>query len=334
MAQTPAQGLTRIGDDVWAFLRPRGGWREANTGLVVAPGSASLVVDTMWDVAWARRVAQVQQPLVSRAPITEAVNTHSDGDHWWGNDTLPATARITTSAAARQGMREDLPPAALTVLATAGQLLGRVPGPIGRTGAYMARIPGDARFPRRLPRMPDHTFDTTERLVVGGRPVDLERLGPAHTAGDVIVHVPDAGVVFSGDLLFVGSTPVLWHGPLENWTDALDRLLALDADVYVPGHGPMCGSAEIREVRDYWMWLDAAARPHHARGTRPLDAARALVRSAEFVRFRDWHAPERIVLSLSTLYHVWDGNPPGPPTVVRRARAFADAEALLREGTV
>ncbi len=75
-----------MGDGVWAFMRPTGGWGgETNTGLVVSPGAASLVVDTVWDVAWAKRIADVQRPLVADAPVTEAVNTHSDGgDHWWG----------------------------------------------------------------------------------------------------------------------------------------------------------------------------------------------------------------------------------------------------------
>lgn len=89
-------GSTQIGDGVWAFVRAPGGWGEANTGLVVDAGTASLVVDTAWDTRLARRIAEAQQPLVARAPITEAVNTHSDGDHWWGNDTLPAATRITT----------------------------------------------------------------------------------------------------------------------------------------------------------------------------------------------------------------------------------------------
>jgi len=327
-------GSTQIGDGVWAFVRAPGGWGEANTGLVVDAGTASLVVDTAWDTRLARRIAEAQQPLVARAPITEAVNTHSDGDHWWGNDTLPAATRITTSAAALRGMREDLPPAAVTALATAGRWLGAVPGRVGAAAAYMRRIPGGAHLPWRSPRLPDHTFDTGLRLEVGQRPVALERLGPCHTAGDAIVHVPDAGVVFAGDLLFVGSTPILWHGPLENWIAAMDRLLALDADAYVPGHGPLCGPDEIRELRAYWVWLEQAGREQHARGAGPLEAARRLVRDPEFVRWGDWIHPERIVLSLSTLFHGWGGHPPAPPTVARRAGAFADAETLLRELSV
>lgn len=325
-------GLTQLGDGVWAFLRPSGGWGEANTGLVVAPGAASLVVDTMWDVAWAKRVADVQQPLVVDAPITEAVNTHSDGDHWWGNDTLPTGTRITTSAEALEGMHEDLPPAALTVMATTGEMIGRIPGPIGAAGSYLARVRGDARFPRRTPRFPDHTFDETHRLTIGDRAVDLERLGPCHTAGDLVAHVPDAGVVFTGDMLFIGTTPILWHGPLENWIAALDRLLAWEADVYVPGHGPLCGTTEILELREYWVWLRDAGRAQYDSGNGIRQAARELARSKEFDRWNHWSSPERIVLSLSTLFHQWHGNPPGPPTVLRRARAFADAGTLLRDG--
>ncbi|CCW13508.1 MBL fold metallo-hydrolase [Rhodococcus aetherivorans] len=324
-------GLTQIGDGVWAVVRTPGGWGEANTGLVVDAGTASLVVDTAWDTRLARRIAEAQQLLVSRAPITEAVNTHSDGDHWWGNDTLPATARITTSAAALRGMREDLPPAAVAALAAAGRPLAALPGMLGAAAAYMRRVPGGARLPLRSPRLPDHTFDTVLRLDVGQRPVQLERLGPCHTAGDLIAHVSDAGIVFAGDLLFIGSTPILWHGPLENWLAAIDRLLALDADLYVPGHGPLCGPTEIRELRAYWVWLEQAGREQYARGAGPLEAARQLVRDPEFVRWGDWIHPERIVLSLSTLFYGWDGHPPAAPTVVRRARAFADAETLLRE---
>jgi cyclase len=40
---------------------------------------------------------------------------------------------------------------------------------------------------------------------------------PAHTRGDVIVHVPEARTVFTGDILFVGGTPIVWAGPLSNW---------------------------------------------------------------------------------------------------------------------
>jgi glyoxylase-like metal-dependent hydrolase (beta-lactamase superfamily II) len=195
----------------------------------------------------------------------------------------------------------------------------------------MRQVTGGADLPRRLPRLPDHTFEITETITVGGRDAHLRTLGPAHTPGDLIIHLPDAGVVFSGDLLFIGSTPIIWHGPLGNWIDALDHMIGLDADTYVPGHGPICGRREIELLRDYWQWVAEAGREHFVAGTPPLRAAREMVRSSEFTPFSQWGSSERIVVNLSTLYRLWDGGQPAPPTFARRARAFADAGTLQRE---
>ncbi|QCB48949.1 MBL fold metallo-hydrolase [Rhodococcus sp. PAMC28707] len=326
------EGLKQIADGVWAFLRPPGSWGQTNTGLIVDQGAASMVVDTVWDTGWAKRVASATELLVTDAPITEVLNTHSDGDHWWGNDAVPAAARITTSVASFEAMKEELPPAAVSAFATLGRLVGPIPGPIGDVGTYMNTVRGGARFPRKLPRLPDHTFEVTERIDVGARQVQLRYLGPAHTAGDLIAHVPDAGVVFAGDLLFIGSTPILWHGPLSNWVDALDHLIALDAAVYVPGHGPICGLGEVHKLRAYWTWVDEAGRQHFDAGVDSVHAARNMMASPEFVPFSKWTSPERLVLSMSTLYRLWEGKPAAPPTLVRRVAAFAAAGAMLRRG--
>ena len=63
---------------------------------------------------------------------------------------------------------------------------------------------------------------------MGDRAVAFLELGPAHTGGDTIVHVPDAGTVFTGDLLFIDGTPIVWAS-LSNWITACDRILELDA---------------------------------------------------------------------------------------------------------
>ncbi|WP_072804307.1 MBL fold metallo-hydrolase [Rhodococcoides yunnanense] len=321
---------TQVGDNTWAFVWS-GSWGQANTGLIVDPGSTSMIVDTVWDVNRARQIADETSRLVVDAPVTDVVNTHSDGDHWWGNDTVPAGARIITSTASLHAMKEEAPPRAVHAFASLGSMVGWVPGPLGAMGSYMNRVRGGARLPRRTPRMPTHTFDVTEQISVGSRSVGLRCLGPAHTSGDLIAHVPDAGVVFAGDLLFVGSTPVVWHGPLGNWTAALDHLLSLDAEVYVPGHGPLCGTAEVAAVRDYWTWVETAAREHFDAGVEARHAARNMMQSRDFLPFAHWGSPERVVLSLSTLYRLWDGKPAAPPTLARRARAFADGGTLLRE---
>ncbi|SDG18964.1 Glyoxylase, beta-lactamase superfamily II [Lentzea fradiae] len=96
---------------------------------------------------------------------------------------------------------------------------------------------------------PTHTFRDTVTLDVGGRRVDLHHFGPAHTSHDVVVHVPDAGVVFAGDLVEQGAPAQA--GPdatPSNWRAVLDRLLELDPRVVVPGHGDPVDAEFVRRM--------------------------------------------------------------------------------------
>ena len=72
---------------------------ESNAGLLVGDG-ASLLVDTLWDVPLTRRMLAAMEPHLAGAPVETLVNTHSDGDHWWGNQLLAARRIVTSDAAA------------------------------------------------------------------------------------------------------------------------------------------------------------------------------------------------------------------------------------------
>ena len=88
------------------------------------------------------------------------------------------------------------------------------------------------RSPSRTSRSrcpPGRSSDRLD-LQVGGRTVSLLEVGPAHTAGDAVVHLADAGIVFTGDILFHGGHPIVWAGPVANWIAACDRVLALRPD--------------------------------------------------------------------------------------------------------
>src|SRR5439155_11681230 len=89
--------------------------------------------------------------------------------------------------------------------------------------------------------LPEQTFSGELEVKVGERALRLMEVGPAHTRGDTLVHVPSAGVLFSGDILFAGSHPIAWAGPVSNWIAACDRIIALGPEVIVPGHGPAAG---------------------------------------------------------------------------------------------
>jgi glyoxylase-like metal-dependent hydrolase (beta-lactamase superfamily II) len=180
---------------------------------------------------------------------------------------------------------------------------------------------------------PSRDFEGKLSLDVGGRAVRLIEVGPAHTPGDLFVHVPDAGVVYTADLLFIGGTPVMWAGPVANWIGAIDTLLALDADVYVPGHGPVCGREEAEAVKRYWTWLEASARHRFGLGMSPWEAARDIALSAEFRthEWSLWSTPERIVINLETLDKERRGELGGEPSTRDMVTIFSRVALLARE---
>jgi glyoxylase-like metal-dependent hydrolase (beta-lactamase superfamily II) len=96
---------------------------------------------------------------------------------------------------------------------------------------------------------PTHTFRDTVTLDVGGRRVDLHHFGPAHTSHDVVVHVPDAGVVFAGDLVEEGAEAQAGSDATpSNWRHVLDLVLELNPRIVVPGHGNPVDAQFVREM--------------------------------------------------------------------------------------
>jgi glyoxylase-like metal-dependent hydrolase (beta-lactamase superfamily II) len=179
---------------------------------------------------------------------------------------------------------------------------------------------------------PTRTFSGRLELDVGGRKVELIEVGPAHTHGDLIVHVPDARVVFAADVAFVGSTPVMWVGPLDGWLRALDTIEALEPEVVVPGHGPVTDVAGLVTLRAYWAYLDAAARPRLAGGVAARAVAREIVTSEEYSAqpFAGWECPERAVINVHTLdRHRRGGSEPRGPAVVAILAAVGRLAAEL-----
>jgi glyoxylase-like metal-dependent hydrolase (beta-lactamase superfamily II) len=177
-------------------------------------------------------------------------------------------------------------------------------------------------------RLPTEAFDGQRDLQVGDREVRLLELGPAHTAGDAIAVVPDAGVIFTGDILFIEGTPIMWEGPVSNWLAACDRILELDARVIVPGHGPVTDASGVRDVQRYLTYVRDQARARFDAG---MDAETA-ADDIDIADFRDWGDPERIAVNVATLYREFDPSLPElpvPEQFVRMAR-WASRHGTLR----
>ena len=332
-------GLHSIGQNISAWLTPNGGWGESNAALISGHKS-SLLVDTLWDLPRTEAMLEAFQPQIEAAPIEQLVNTHADGDHWFGNQLVSAPKIIATKVAARH-MRRYGPGQMTALRAVAGIFRGLSYVPLPRRSRwrvaadYLEDMMRPFDFSNIKPAPPTLTFSRKLALDVGGRQVILMEVGPAHTTGDLIVYLPEDRVVIAGDVLFLGSTPVLWDGSSRNWIKACEKILALHADTIVPGHGPLTDPSGVEAVRRYWQFLRSAVRVHFDKSRPPAEAALRIARSDEFLKqpFATWDGKERILINVYAIYRKLLGRKRhvNPLTRVNLLRKTAILKAQLEE---
>ncbi|MEX1170449.1 MAG: MBL fold metallo-hydrolase [Chloroflexota bacterium] len=206
-----------IGDRV--FVR-RYEFYDQNIGVVLGD-AAALVIDTRSTHVQAREIAADLRMLTSD-PVTVVVDTHGHFDHAFGNHVFrPAT--IWGQAGC---------PPFLTRTAEARR--ARVARDEPSLAADLAEVVIDP---------PDQVFETTATIDVGGRPVELRYLGRGHTDHDAVVSIPDADVVFAGDLIEGGNVPFFNDAYPLDWPATAESLAELVTGIVVPGHGDHAGRA-------------------------------------------------------------------------------------------
>lgn len=303
-----ARGLHEIGDRCYAYLQPDGSWGWSNAGLVVGDG-ASLLVDTLFDLRLTAAMLETMAPVRGAAPIATVVNTHANGDHCYGNQLVTGAAIVASTSTARE--MGEVSPAMLAGLNAAP----------GALGALFRSFFGAFDFSGIELTRPTRTFDGELDLDVGGRAVRLIEVGPAHTRGDTLVHVPDARTVYTGDILFIGGTPIAWAGPLSNWIAACDRMLGMDVEMVVPGHGPVTDKRGVAAVRDYLAYIDTEATARFHAGMDAWDAARDIALGA----FSALGERGRVAVNVEAVYRALDPKHRSP-TVVELFQRMAALE--------
>ena len=220
------------------------------------------------------------------------MNTHANGDHWFGNSELVARRRDQLASA---------PTAAEMATSGPDLLLGllRQDGAVGRFARHIF-APFD--FDGITPTLATRTFERELTLDVGGTQVQVLNLGPAHTGGDSVVYVPSARTLYAGDLLFIGGTPIGWAGPISNWIRACQVMLDLDAEIIVPGHGPVTDAAGVRGVMDYLEFVEHEAAERHRRGMTPQEA----MRDISLGRFAELDERGRLAQNILAVYYELD----------------------------
>ncbi|MEE4361647.1 MAG: MBL fold metallo-hydrolase [Pseudomonadales bacterium] len=293
------QGLQALGNGTWAWLQPDGSWGWSNAGLVTDSG-ATLLVDTLYDLTLTGRMLEAMAASVpAAARIERLVNTHANGDHCNGNELVTGAEIIASTACAEEMAHED--PASMA-------RMRRQAAELGDLGAFFLHCFGAFDFEGITQTLPTRTFDDALSLLVGDKRVDLTRVGPAHTRGDVLVSVPDDEVVYTGDILFIEGHPIIWAGPVGNWLRACDRIIERAPALVVPGHGPVTDLRGVRAVRDYLTYIRDEARLRYDAGLTAADAARDI----NLADYESWGDAERIAVNVATLYREFSGDPSAP----------------------
>lgn len=230
---------------------------DLNVGLVLGDGGC-LVIDTRSSLAEGRELAAAVR-AVTPAPWL-VVTTHAHYDHCFGNGAF-RPARIWAHRRAAE------------VLAGYGTVARALAAAAYRDAGRpdtAAEIEATAIDP------PDQLLDIQADLDVGGRPVTLRYLGRGHTDSDLAVLVPDAGVLFAGDLIEEGAPPAFEDSfPLE-WPSAAAALAALASGPVVPGHGAVVDAAFVHAQQADLARTAELARAAFAAG-QPAEAALAEV---------------------------------------------------------
>lgn len=299
------QGLHDVGNGCFAYLQPAGTWGLSNAGLVTSDGEA-LLVDTLFDLKRTREMLDAMRAATpAAARIGTVVNTHANGDHCYGNALVEGATIVATRASAAE--MDEVPAPMLAALMRQARS-----GAAGPLGDYLVHCFGAFDFDGIAPTAPTQVFDGEVTLSVGSKEVRLLEVGPTHTKGDLLVHVPSDRVIYTGDILFIEVTPIMWQGPVGNWIKACDTILAADVDVIVPGHGPLTDQEGVRAVRDYLVYIRDEARRRYDAGMSPADAARDIALGA----YARWSDAERIAVNVHTLYREFSGGELAPPAVL------------------
>jgi glyoxylase-like metal-dependent hydrolase (beta-lactamase superfamily II) len=283
--------LQQLAEDVFACLQEDRGLGTSNSGLIRTGGG--LVVDTFWDLPHTRKMIDLYA-AVAPEPVHRVVNTHHNGDHCWGNQLFRGAEIIGHRSCAAAFGRES--PELMQALHGAADS----DDPLFR---HMAGLLAAWDF-RGIELTPPTTLiDDRLDLDLDGVRAELLYVGPAHTGGDVIVHLPDERIVFTGDVLFRLCTPIGWDGTFAQWGRALDRIVDLAPEVIVPGHGPLCGVEGPREMKAYLEYVRAEARPFFDAEVPALEAAKRI----DLGPYGGWTEPERIYFNIERAYREFRG---------------------------
>jgi glyoxylase-like metal-dependent hydrolase (beta-lactamase superfamily II) len=256
--------LHEVAPGVHAAVARPGGTSVSNAAIIDL-GDKTLVVDTMMTLAAAEDLHAAGMELTGRSAAI-AVNSHWHSDHTGGNQIFPRAEILATPRTVEliaENSPEDRDAYAAEIdefMAWARKLrdeaegedeVARADARLHLTETLLAEVP---RF--RL-TLPSPRLGELLEIVGTARTADVISFGAGHTESDAFVHLPDDGVIVTGDLLWVDSHPRINDGEPAAWATSLDRMAALGAMNMIPGHGPIGDPHHLAAMAAYMREVDA-----------------------------------------------------------------------------
>ena len=284
--------IVKVADGIYAAIAKPGGLASGNAGFVIGSDGV-LIFDTFYTpTALEELIAEIQ--TLTKLPIKYAVNSHYHLDHTGGNQVLvargvPIIAHDNVMIWQTTKNKRFLPaPDELAKRkADAQKQLDAIPADQADRRAPLERSIRrlDALAAIKLTN-PTKTFKSgTMTIDLGKRKVILATL-PGHTGGDVFAYVPDANVIFSGDLGWSRTLPNLVDATVSDWIPTLDQMLThYPAAPNVPGHGNVAKAADIKDFRDYLDNLRNRVKQGIADGLTVDDARKQLALPEKYKSF-------------------------------------------------
>jgi cyclase len=300
--------MQQVSDHCYAVLNETNLVCDANSGLIDL--GDGVVIDTQADLPHARQMIELFSQVWPAMP-GHVVLTHEDVDHVAGNQLFPGAESIAhrtmpdrMKQAADPGELQKLQHA-VEHLPTRMLLRGLHPGLL----AVGTQLQESFDFDGIELVFPTTLFDDRYVLDLGAAEAHLIYVGPTHQVGDVIVHLPSEGVLFTGDVLFNQSTPMAWVGSYQKFFDTLDLIIGLDPVKIVPGHGPVCGVEAVRDEQAYFHHVFDESRKCFDAGLKPRDAAEKIPLGP----YGEWKAPARLVINVERAYREFRDEPLDAP---------------------
>ncbi len=321
MSPPPASkhySLDPLSDGVYAVIARDGGAAIGNAGLVDL-GDATLVIDTFLTPTAAEELRAEAQRLTGRNPRW-VVNTHYHNDHIWGNQVFSLEADIISTVETRvliqtagqqeyddyRAVTDDRLKTMLAQKAAAKTEAERATADLML--GYFSGLSHD--FPRLQVTPPNLVFEKRMVLYGSKRRAELVTFEGAHTGSDTVVYLPDDGVLFMADLLFVGLHPYVADGNPDRWLEVLRSILDGTAGIqnakrFVPGHGPVGAPADLERLADYIKESQKIARAlaSDGNGSKP-DVASTPIPAA----FANWKLPHFFYANLGFLVEQYRNN--------------------------